>query len=63
MEYYVENITMFMSQFLYFNARKIESVQEVKLNFSSSFFITDKSHVKSAWPHAAVSSKHDILHF
>ena len=49
-EYYVET-----SQ--YFTCRNS------KLNFSSSCFIADDSHVITVWLHVVVSNEHDILHF
>ena len=42
---------------------KLKSCRNSKLNFSSSCFIVDDSHVKSVWLHAVVFSEHDILHF
>ena len=42
---------------------KLKTCRSSKLNFSSSCFIADDSHVKTVWLHVVVFSKHDILHF
>ena len=42
---------------------KLKACRSSKLNFSSSCFIADDSHVKVVWLHVAVLNKHDILHF
>ena len=65
MEYYVErhNILPTRTSFFISRAGKIESVQEFKINFSSSCFIADDSHIKNVWLHIVVFSEHDILHF
>ena len=59
------NATIFYRQelasFFISSAGKIKSVQE--LNFSSSCFIANYSHVKIVWLHVVVFSEHDILHF
>ena len=45
------------------SARKIEKVQEFKMNFSSSCFIADDSDIKIIWLHVVDFTEHDILHF
>ena len=57
------NILPARTRFFVSSARKTESVQEVKIKFSSSCFIADNNHVKTLWLHVAVFSEHDILHF
>ena len=57
------NILPARTRFFNSIAGKIESVRSSKLNFSSSSFIADDSHVKIAWLHVVVFSEHDILHF
>ena len=42
---------------------KLKACGSSKLNFSSSCFIADSSHVKILWLHPVVFSEHDILHF
>ena len=42
---------------------KLKTCRSSKLNFSSSCFIADDSHVKTERLHVVVFSKHDILHF
>ena len=42
---------------------KLKACRRTKLNFSSSCFIADDSHVKIAWLHVVVFSEHDIFHF
>ena len=42
---------------------KIEGMQDSKLNFSSSCFNADDSHVKIVWLHAVTFSENDVLYF
>ena len=42
---------------------KLKAWRNSKLNFSSSCFTANDSHVKTVWLHVAVFSEHDILHF
>ena len=42
---------------------KLKACRSSKLNFSSSCFVADDTHVKFEWLHAVVFSEHDILHF
>ena len=42
---------------------KLKACRISKLNFSSSCFIADDSHVKIVWLHVVVFSEHDILLF
>ena len=42
---------------------KLKVCRNSKLNFSSSCFIADDSHVKTVWLHVVVFSEHDILDF
>ena len=42
---------------------KLRACRSSKLNFSSSCFTVDDSHVKNIWLHVVVLSEHDILHF
>ena len=43
--------------------KKMKLCRSSKLNFSSSCFIVDGSHVKVLWLHVVVFSEHDVLHF
>ena len=43
--------------------QKLKVCRSLKLNFASSYFIADDSHIKIVWLHIVVSSKYDILHF
>ena len=61
-----QNVTIFYRQKLVSSLQvkeKLEIYSNSKLNFSSSCFIADDSHVKIVWLHEAVFSEHDILHF
>ena len=42
---------------------KLKACRSSKLNFSSSCFIADDSHIKIVWLRTVVFSEHDILHF
>ena len=42
---------------------KLKACRSLKLNFSSSCFIADDSHVKIVWLHIVVFIEHNILHF
>ena len=42
---------------------KLKKCSSSKLNFSSSCFIVDDSHVKIVWLHVVVFSEHDTLRF
>ena len=44
-------------------AGKLKACRSSKLNFSSSCFIADDSHIKTEWLHEVVFSEHDMLHF
>ena len=60
------NFTIFYRQELasLFQLQGIMKVcRSSKLNFSSSCFIVDDSHIKIVWQHVVVFSEHDILHF
>ena len=61
-----QNITIFYQQglaSLFQVQEKLKACRNSKLNFSSSCFIADDSHVKTVWLHVVVFSEHDILHF
>ena len=60
------NITIFFRQelaSLFQVQEKLKVCKKSKLNFSSSCFIANDSHVKIVWLHVVVFSEHDILHF
>ena len=60
------NVTIFYRQelvSLFQVQEKLKACRSSKLNFSSSCFIADDSHVKTERLHVVVFSKHDILHF
>ena len=60
------NVTMFYRQELASLIRvqeKLKTCRRSKLNFSSSCFIADDSHVKTERLHVVVFSEHGILHF
>ena len=60
------NVAIFYRQelaFLLHVQGKLNACRSSKLNFSSSCFITDDSHVKIVWLHVAVFSEHDLLDF
>ena len=63
MEYYVE--TYYQQEVASFLKvqEKLKGCRSSKLNFSSSSFIADDSHVKIVWLDRVIFSKHDILHF
>ena len=42
---------------------KLKACRNSKLNFSSSCFIADDSHIKIVWLYVVVFCKHDILRF
>ena len=65
MENYVETSQYFRRQELavFQVQEKLKACRSSKLNFSSSCFIADDSHVKIVWQHVVVFSVHDILHF
>ena len=59
------NVTIFYRQelaSLFQVQEKLKACRSSKLNFSSSCFIADDSHVKFLWLHVVGFSKHDILH-
>ena len=56
------NILPTRTRFFISSARKIESLQELKIKLSSSCFIADDSYVKIVWLHVVNLSEHDILH-
>ena len=60
------NVTLFYRQkstSLYQVQEKLKACRSSKLNFSSSYFYADDSHVEIIWLHAVVFFEHDILHF
>ena len=65
MEYYEETWQCLPTRTNFFisSAGKIESLHEFKLNFLSSCFIVDGSHVKIVWLHVVVFNEHDICIF
>ena len=46
-----------------FYRQELASLFEVYLDFSSSCFIADDSHLKTVWLNAVGFNEHDILHF
>ena len=42
---------------------KLKACKNSKLNFSSSCFNANDSHVKIVWLHIVVFSEHELLHF
>ena len=64
--YGILNVTIFYRQelvSLFQLQEKLKARRSWKLNFSSSCFIADDSHIKIVWLHIVVFSEHDILHF
>ena len=60
------NVTIFYRQelaSLFQVQEKLKACRSSKLNFSSSCFIADDSHIKIVWLHIVVFSEHDYLHF
>ena len=57
------NILPAKSSSLFQLHKKLKACRSSKLDFSSSFFIADDSHVKTVWLNVIVFSEHDILHF
>ena len=60
------NVTIYYQQelaSLFQVQEKLKACRSSKINFSSSCFIADDSHVKIVWLHVVVFSEHDILHF
>ena len=60
------NVTIFYRQelvSLFQVQEKLKACRSSKLNFSSSCFIADDSHIKIVWLHVVVFREHDILHF
>ena len=60
------HVTIFYRQqraSLFHAQEKLRSCKNSKLNFLSSYFIVDDSHVIIIWLHVVVFSKHEILHF
>ena len=60
------NVTIFYRQeliSLFQVQENLKACRSSKLNFSSSCFIADDSHLKIMWLHIVVFSEHDILHF
>ena len=58
------NVTIFYRQelaSLFQVQEKLKACRSSKLNFSSSWFIADDSHIKNVWLHIVVFSEHDIL--
>ena len=53
------NVTIFYGQV----QEKLKAYRSSKLDFSSSFFIANNSHIKIIWLHVVVFSRHYILHF
>ena len=61
-----ENVKIFYRQelaSLFQMQEKLKMCRNSKLNFSSSCFTADISHVKIAWLHLLVFTKQDTLHF
>ena len=61
-----KRITIFYRQelgSLFQMQEKLKVCRNSKLNFSSSCFIADDSHIKIVWLHAVVLSEYDILYF
>ena len=61
-----QNVTIFYRQALgslFQLQEKLKACRNSKLNFLSSCFIADDSHVKTVWLNVVVFSEHDILHF
>ena len=56
-----ENILPTRGNFFISSTGKLKACRSSKLNFSSSCFIADDSHVKIVWLHVVVFSEHDIL--
>ena len=56
-----ENISPTRGNFFISSTGKLKAYRSSKLNFSSSCFIADDSHVKIVWLHVVVFSEHDIL--
>ena len=65
MQYYVKTSKYYRQVLgsLFQVQKKLKAWKNSKLNFSSSYFIADDSHVKTVWLHVVVFSEHDILHF
>ena len=60
------NVTRFYRQelaSLFQVQEKLKACRNSKLNFSSSCFTANDSHVKIVWLHVVVFNEHDILHF
>ena len=60
------NVTIFYRQelvSLFQVQEKLKACRNSKLNFSSSCFIVDDSHIKIVWLHIVVFSEHEICHF
>ena len=57
------NILPTRTRFFILSSRKIKACRSSKLNFSSSYFIADDSHVKIVWLLVVVFIENDILHF
>ena len=65
MAYYVKrpNSLPTRTSFFIYVQEKFKAHKSSKINFSSSFFIADNSHIKVVWLHVVFFSDHDILHF
>ena len=60
------NVTLFYRQepaFLFQVWEKLNAWRSINLDFSSSCFIANDSHVKNVWLHVVVFSELDILYF
>ena len=61
-----QNVTVIYQQdliSLFQVQEKVKACRSSKLNFSSSCFIADDSHVKTVLLHVVVFREHDIFHF
>ena len=60
------NVTIFYRQelaSLFQVQEKLKACRSSKLNFSSSCFIADDSHIKIVWLHIVVFSEHEFVYF
>ena len=57
------NILLTRTTFFIQVQEKLKACRISKLNFSSSCFIADDSHVELVWVHVVIFSEHDVLHF
>ena len=57
------NILPTRTSFLFKVQEKLKACRNSKLNFSSSCFIVDDSHIKIVWLHIVVFSEHEFVYF